>query len=633
MNDANSTHAQRLRLLARELEDRDLDAIIVPHEDEYLSEYLTPDLERVAFTCGFTGSAGVVLALREQSLGEPVPLPHGQEARRAACIITDGRYVVQARGQVDPGLFDCFNLREVGVGAWLRAMLPKGGRVGIDLSCIDYQRWQGLTGELSAAQVELVDTEGSLVDGIWEDRPEPPCPTVEIYPDEYNGLPSMEKRRNLANALREGGLDATIIGDPCSICWLLNIRSKAHSYLPVVNCRLVAYANDTLEWYIDDRHLDPALQEELENHIGHVNIFPASAFGDLLERLSSAACKVQVDPSTLNASIMSRLEAGGATVLQGMGLCDLPRARKNDVEIAGEYKAHIKDGVAMCRFLAWLDRASGQSEDEGEGEIRPEDLDEEALAARAEAFRADEGAFRGLSFATISALGPNAAMCHYNHREAGAPRRLGQDPLYLIDSGAHFLEGTTDITRTVLVGPGLTEEMRTIYTLVLKAHISLATAVFPQGTAGNQLDALARRPLWDYGLDFEHGTGHGVGHLLSVHEGPQSISPRRPGPPLEPGMVLSIEPGYYREGQFGFRLENLVVVEKCPRLGLEGMLSFSPLTMVPFDRRLISKDLLTPRERNYLNEYHHHVREHLRGASRNLSEADLRWLESATRAI
>ncbi|MBO8416478.1 MAG: aminopeptidase P family protein, partial [Proteobacteria bacterium] len=474
-----------------------------------------------------------------------------------------------------------------------------------------------------------------LVDAIWEDRPEPVLSQVEIYPDEYNGCPSMQKRQNLAKALRDEGFDATVISSPETICWLLNIRGRDRHCLPVINCRLVAYANEALEWYVNSKHLNDDLQGELEQHFGHIDIFPEERFEDMLERLCSARSRVYIDPAATNAAILKKLYEGGADVVEGLGLCEVPKACKNDLELAGEHKAHIKDGTAMCRFLTWLDEYTNLDKNtDAESFARDlEDVTEDTLAQKAEQLRKVEGDYIEASFDTISALGPNAAMCHYNHKNFGTPRQLGLDGMYLIDSGAHYLEGTTDITRTIKVGNNVTPEMMKMFTVVLKCHIALATAVFPRGTSGLQLDALARRPLWDLGLDYEHGTGHGVGHLLSVHEGPQNISSRSSTVPLRPGMIVSIEPGFYKDGEYGIRLENLVVVTPCSAPNMSHMLCFEPLTLVPFDLRLIERELLTAREREWLNNYHQHVYNLITSTATTLSDLELNWLAAATAAI
>ena len=630
-----------LDALKEKLIEHELDAILIPHDDEYLSGDLTPDCERIATLTGFTGSAGYVCVTVKQKGEFPleatnrkdetvqVNIEHGQ------AVFVDGRYKVQVKEQVDDEVYDTFNFAEVTPFDYLIAVLPKKSRVGVDLKCISRTYQQKLEKELNMAGIELVATDENLFDVIWEGRPHPVCSAVELYPDEYNGCPSLQKRKNLAKALRDRGLDATIISRPESVCWLLNIRGRDRDYLPVINCRLVAYANEAMEWYLNLDHLTDEIQANLEDHIGHIDIFPEAGFDDVLERLSSSNCKVYVDSTSTNAHIFEQLTVKGAQVVEGLGLCEIPKACKNSIELAGEHKAHLKDGVALCRFLAWLDditKADNITDLEAY-QRRIEDLDEAVLAEKAEYFRKIEGDYIEPSFATISALGPNAAMCHYNHAEVSEARKFGKDPLYLIDSGAHFIEGTTDITRTILVGPNLTEHMQTLYTLVLKAHIALASTIFPHGTCGMQLDAIARRPLWEHGYDYEHGTGHGVGHLLAVHEGPHNISTRSSTVPLEVGMVVSIEPGYYETDEFGIRLENLYEVSRCSQAGFTDMLCFEPLTLVPFDTRLIIREMLSPTERTWLNEYHQNVLTVIKNTATTLSDLEVSYLTEATCAI
>ncbi len=639
-NQVRDTQLDMLDRLRELMTEKDLSALIISHDDEYLSASLTPDCERISTLTGFTGSAGTVCiagSIRSElpetifSQDKSAELPFG----RPAAVFVDGRYKVQVKEQVDLNEYDTYEYSQVSAAQWLAAILPRNAKVGIDLSCISYRAYQKLKQELRTAHLFLEELPVNPVDSVWDDRPERSCSQVEIYPDEYNGCPSLQKRQNLALELRNNGYDAAVMCSPESICWLLNIRGRDRACLPVINCRLVAYANEALEWYIDDAHLAGGIEGSLEEHFGHVDIFPERRFDDVLDRLCGSNCRVYVDPDATNAHTIKRLYDGGARVVEGLGLCELPKAVKNPLEIAGEHRAHIKDGIAMIRFMAWLDDITRplESGDRSAYQRRVRDLDEGVMAERAETYRRIEGEYLGPSFDTISALGPNAAMCHYNHAENPKPRRMGTDPMYLIDSGAHFIEGTTDITRTILVGPGATEEMKTLYTLVMKAHIALASAVFPRGTSGLQLDAIARRPLWDYGYDYAHGTGHGVGHLLSVHEGPHGISTRYSSVPLEPGMVVSIEPGFYKENEYGIRLENLVVVTPCSLPNLSHMLCFQPLTLVPFDTRLLIRELLLTRERNWLNNYHQNVYNMIKSAASTLSDIEENFLTAATQPI
>ena len=640
----NSVFEQRVASLRELLDQNDLDALIVSHDDEYLSYELNEDEERLKYITGFSGSAGYAvitsndLKINEENIEiNQDNTENGIVVDRDCAVFVDGRYVVQVKEQIDSDIFQDFDLAKVKPAKWISSVMPKNSTVGIDINCVSYKEYISIKNELGMNNINLVATENNLVDKIWTDKPASVISEISIFPDEYNGCPSPQKRQLIAQTLRDKDLDATVICDPESICWLLNIRGKDRAYLPVINCKMVAYSNEALEWYINPNHFkDENLQDQLQEHIGHIDIFPEEAFDDVLDRLCSSSCTVYVDPETTNAHVMTKLYSGGAKVSEGLGLCQMPKACKNHIEVAGEYKAHIKDGIAMCRFISWLDNLTALDKPTDSDETflrRVEGVDEAELATRALSFRKVEAGFIEPSFATISALGPNAAMCHYNHENEATPRALGKDCLYLIDSGAHFIEGTTDITRTILVGPHITDEIKRMYTLVLKSHIALATLIFPKGTSGIQIDAIARRPLWDCGFDFAHGTGHGVGHVLSVHEGPQTISSRRSTVPLVPGMVLSDEPGYYKEGEYGIRLENLLVVMQCTQPGMQHMLCFSPLTLVPFDKRFINKELLSQKEIEWLNNYHQNVNNVITNAATSLTEDEITWLNKATAAI
>lgn len=640
----NSVFEQRVASLRELLDQNDLDALIVSHDDEYLSYELNEDEERLKYITGFSGSAGYAvitsndLKINEENIEiNQDNTENGIVVDRDCAVFVDGRYVVQVKEQIDSDIFQDFDLAKVKPAKWISSVMPKNSTVGIDINCVSYKEYISIKNELGMNNINLVATENNLVDKIWTDKPASVISEISIFPDEYNGCPSPQKRQLIAQTLRDKDLDATVICDPESICWLLNIRGKDRAYLPVINCKMVAYSNEALEWYINPNHFkDENLQDQLQEHIGHIDIFPEEAFDDVLDRLCSSSCTVYVDPETTNAHVMTKLYSGGSKVSEGLGLCQMPKACKNHIEVAGEYKAHIKDGIAMCRFISWLDNLTALDKPTDSDETflrRVEGVDEAELATRALSFRKVEAGFIEPSFATISALGPNAAMCHYNHENEATPRALGKDCLYLIDSGAHFIEGTTDITRTILVGPHITDEIKRMYTLVLKSHIALATLIFPKGTSGIQIDAIARRPLWDCGFDFAHGTGHGVGHVLSVHEGPQTISSRRSTVPLVPGMVLSDEPGYYKEGEYGIRLENLLVVMQCTQPGMQHMLCFSPLTLVPFDKRFIDKELLSQKEIEWLNNYHQNVNNVITNAATSLTEDEITWLNKATAAI
>ena len=467
----NSVFEQRVASLRELLDQNDLDALIVSHDDEYLSYELNEDEERLKYITGFSGSAGYAVITRNDLKINEESIEINQDnsenstlVERDCAVFVDGRYVVQVKEQIDTDIFQDFDLAKVKPAKWISSVMPKNSTVGIDINCISYKEYISIKNELGMNNINLVATESNLVDKIWTDKPAPVISEISIFPDEYNGCPSPQKRQLIAQTLRDKDLDATVISDPESICWLLNIRGRDRAYLPVINCKMVAYSNEALEWYINPNHFkDENLQDQLQEHIGHIDIFPEEAFDDVLDRLCSSSCTVYVDPETTNAHVMTKLYSGGAKVSEGLGLCQMPKACKNHIEVAGEYKAHIKDGIAMCRFLSWLDNLTALDKPTDSDEAflrRVEGVDEAELAARALSFRKVEAGFIEPSFATISALGPNAAMCHYNHENETTPRALGKDCLYLIDSGAHFIEGTTDITRTILVGPHITDEIK-----------------------------------------------------------------------------------------------------------------------------------------------------------------------------
>ena len=646
MSDQNkSIYEQRIAEIKQLLENYELDAIIVNHDDEYLSYELNESQERIKYISGFSGSAGYVVITanpKEELSNSGIDVTsskdgHKYHASKGNAVFVDGRYVVQVKEQISSELFDNYDFSKLSVEDYLSQVMNKNAKIGIDMNCISYKEYLKIKDTLEANNMELVQTNGNLVDKIWFGKPEEILSPIEIFNDEYNGCPSPKKRQEIAQYLRDHELDATVICDPESICWLLNIRGKDRKCLPIINCKMVAYSNEALEWYINQAHfVGDDIEDILQEHVGHVDIFPEERFDEVLDRLCQSSCSVLVDPDSTNAHTMMHLYEGGAKVVEDIGVCLLPKAKKNHIEIAGEYKAHIKDGIAMCRFLSWLDNLTKLDipvENDEAFTRRVEETTELDLANRALNFRKVEEGFIGLSFDTISALGPNAAMCHYNHETVAEPRALGHDSIYLIDSGAHFNEGTTDITRTILVSPHISDEIRKMYTTVLKSHIALASLIFPSGTSGMQIDAIARRPLWDLGLDYAHGTGHGVGHVLSVHEGPQNISSKRSLIPLEPGMVISCEPGFYKEGEYGIRLENLLVVIPCTKPGMQHMLCFSPLTLVPFDNRLIIKELLSQKEIDYLNNYHQNVNNVIAAAGTSLTEDELNWLNKATATI
>lgn len=592
--------ALRVAALRGYMAHQQLDALLIPHDDEHLGEYLPAEAERLAWLTGFNGSAGVAVVLAGQ-----------------AALFVDGRYTLQARQQAPATLFECRHLVEEPPLEWLAGQLQPGQRVGVDPRLHSLRWFRQARERLASRGLALVALEANPIDGLWQDRPAAGKAPARLYPEQLAGQSSRDKRQLIASQLRQQGLDAALLTQADSINWLLNLRGRDIPCLPVVLGFAVLHADASLDFFADPDKLDA---QALRRHAGDdVSLYPETQLAAVLVRLGEAKLRVLADADTANAWSQLTLEAAGASLVQGADPCLLPKACKNAVEQQGMQAAHLKDAVAMCRFLAWLDAlvaAGGEA-------------DEASLAERLAAFRQAQPGYLEPSFDSISALGPNAALPHYRHTN-GTPRSLGQDGLYLIDSGGHYLEGTTDITRTLQVGP-VSDEMRQQFTRVLQGHMALDSARFPRGTTGIQLDVLARLPLWQAGFNYDHGTGHGVGHCLSVHEGPQRISPKGSLVPLEPGMVLSNEPGYYREGAFGIRCENLLLVEED--LPLRGELArhrFRRLTLVPFDVRLLDRSLLTEAEIGWLNDYHAEIRQQVGPL---LDEESRAWLEQATRPL
>jgi Xaa-Pro aminopeptidase len=574
-------HAARLAALRAELGRRGLDGFAVPHADEHQGEYLPLRAERLAWLTGFTGSAGMALVLADE-----------------AAVFADGRYTLQVETQVDTALFTPQHLTEQPPATWLEAHMPAGAKLGYDPWLHTEVQVTGLRAAAEKAGGELVACADNPLDAVWADQPPPPIAPVEAHSLDFAGKASAEKRGEAAEALRAAGAEAAVLTLPDSIAWLLNVRGGdvARTPLPLSFAVLHGDATDEL----------------------------AAA----LDGLGRAGKRVLADRASAAAWVFEALRAAGATPVEGADPCQLPKAKKNDVELAGTRRAHRRDGASLCRFLARL-AAETPARAEGGGDLVG-GLGEIEAAERLLEFRRGNENFRDLSFDTISAAGPNAALPHYRVT-LESERRLGLGELYLVDSGGQYLDGTTDVTRTVAVG-GPSPEMRERFTRVLKGHIALATARFPKGTTGSQLDTLARVALWQAGLDFDHGTGHGVGSYLGVHEGPQRISKVPNKVALEPGMIVSNEPGYYKEGAYGIRIENLVaVIEDEARPGDERpMLAFETLTLAPIDPNLVESALLTPEETAWLDAYHARVRETLTPL---VDEATAKWLEAATGAV
>ncbi len=591
----NAATASRLASLRALLRTQGLDGLIVPHADEYQNEYIPPCAERLAWISGFTGSAGCVVVLSDR-----------------AALFVDGRYTLQAEMETDAVLFDRFHLVDYPPARWIADTVAAGTRLGFDPWLHTDNEVAGLRQACAKSGARLVSCPDNLIDAVWTDRPAPPATPMTAHPERYAGESSRAKRQRMARELAASGspTDALIVSAPDSLAWLFNVRGRDVAHTPLSLARAILYADGTADLFAASAKITPALLV----HLGtDVIVRPESDFPDALDALGGKT--VRLDPARAPFWIADRLHAAQATVHIGSDPCQLDKACKNAVELEGARAAHRRDGAALCRFLAWLETADG--------------IDECAAADRLEAFRREDPLFQDTSFATISGSGPNGAIIHY-HATPATNRRLQAGELYLLDSGGQYPDGTTDVTRTVAVAPhraapGAEERRR--FTLVLKGHIALSRAVFPKGTTGSQLDVLARLALWSEGLDYDHGTGHGVGSYLGVHEGPQRISKLPNAVPLLPGMIVSNEPGYYKPGAYGIRIENLLAVCNGP---VSDTLAFEPLTLAPIDRHLIDPALLDDAERAWLDRYHAHV---FRTLSPVLDVATVGWLEQATRPL
>jgi Xaa-Pro aminopeptidase len=575
-----------------------VDALLVPHSDEYANEYLPACAERLAFVTGFTGSAGTAVVGKD-----------------SAALFVDGRYILQAPRQVDTKIFEVLQVGKAKLGEWLANALKPGAVIGFDPKLHAPGTVDELAEELSSRRIRLKPLAGNLVDRLWgKQRPPPPQGAVVVHPLKYAGRSAEDKLAEIQATLRKDGQDAVVITFPPSICWLFNIRGSDVAHNPVTLAFAIVPASGKAELLIDPAKVG----REAKAHLTPLaRLSEPAALAARLTALKEAGKTVRLSPAT-PVWFHRRLKGGKARVVRVPDPCNLPKARKNATEIKGARAAHRRDGAAMAHFLAWLDReaASGR-------------IDEIAASKRLEELRAETQALKEISFDTISGAGPNGAIVHYRVNTA-SNRALKPGELYLVDSGAQYLDGTTDVTRTVAIGQP-TREMQERFTLVLKGHIAIATARFPKDTRGVDLDPFARRALWEAGLDFDHGTGHGVGSYLSVHEGPQSLS-KAGLVALEPGMIVSNEPGYYKKGAYGIRIENLLLVtepEKVPGGEREAM-SFETLTLVPIDRRLVVPGMLSAAELAWLNAYHARVREEI---CPELGPEDRAWLEQATAAI
>ncbi|WP_347716535.1 aminopeptidase P family protein [Sphingomonas sp.] len=592
-----SSYADRLAALRAQLAEDRLDGFVVPLTDEHMSEYVGSYAQRLEWLTGFRGSAGSAVVLPQE-----------------AAIFTDGRYTLQVRQQVSGDQWSYQSVPETSIADWLKEHAPQGGRIGYD-PWLHSRDWAKKAGEaLEARGATLVAVARNPIDVVWQDRPEASKAHLVIQPDSLAGQSSANKRTAIAEWLGKQGADAAILAALDSIAWTFNVRGADVSHTPVALAYALVNADGTADLFVASEKVGPDVAQHLGNG---VRLHERADFEEALTRLGGKT--VAVDPERSVAAIFEALEKGGAKIVTHRDPTVLPRAIKNPVEIAGHQAAQARDGAAIARFLRWV-----------EAEAPKGGLDELTASDRLEALRTEGGLLKDLSFDSISGSGPNGAIVHYK-ASPETNRPLEMNSLYLIDSGGQYADGTTDITRTLAIGQP-TDEMRDRFTRVLKGHIALATALFPKGVRGSQLDSFARRPLWEAGLDYAHGTGHGVGSFLSVHEGPQRIAPVGSGQaggdePLQAGMILSNEPGYYKGGEYGIRIENLVLVVTKQVTGAEKeILGFDTLTFAPIERRLVVTEMLSPAELGWLNAYHAEVVDKI---GHQLGAEDRAWLEAA----
>jgi Xaa-Pro aminopeptidase len=586
-------HRHRLRLLRAELKRRKLTGFYVPRADEFQGEYVAPYAERLYWLTNFRGSAGVAII-----------------TERHAAIFVDGRYVIQVRQQVDDRLFRPFHLIEEPPAQWISNNLKAGDRLGYDPWLVTAEQAARLQAACDSVGAQFVPTSPNPIDAVWPEQPARPLVPITIQPLKFAGETAAAKIKTMRKACL-GKADALVLTQPDSVAWLLNLRGFDVPHTPVVSAQAILPGTGKLTLFIDPRKVTGAVSAYLH---GIAEVRPPAEINAALKRLGRKAARVLIDPAWTPEHIRQLLAAARADIIARPDPVALAKARKNQTEREGARQAQKRDGVAMCRFLHWLELEAPAG--------RLTELD---AAERLKSFRDSSGKLKDLSFETIPAVGPHAAIPHY-HATTQSNRRIGRNEIFLIDSGGQYLDGTTDITRTVIVGQP-TPEMKDRFTRVLKGMIGLSVIRFPRGTTGSQIDVLARQTLWMAGLDFDHGTGHGVGAYLSVHEGPARIN-KSDRTALEPGMILSNEPGYYKQGAYGIRIENLIMVHEARQIdgGERAMLGFETLTLCPIDRRLIETSLLSAGERDWLNAYHARVLKELGGF---LSGKELAWLKKA----
>ncbi|HEY8128074.1 MAG TPA: aminopeptidase P family protein [Hyphomicrobium sp.] len=588
--------AERVKALRAYMAKSKIDAVLVPRADKHQGEYVPASTERLQWLTGFSGSAGIAVV-----------------AKKSAILMVDGRYTVQAATETDPSIFEISLLPRAKLAEWIIANVGKGHVIGFD-------PWNHTAGEINRLKaalapkgIKLASLPKNPIDLLWgKARPKPPQNPVIAQPIAFAGRTAADKISELQTRLKSESQSAVILTLPDSICWLFNIRGSDVAHNPVVLAFAIVPASGKAELFIAPDRLEPEARAEVAPV---AKLLPPAMLASRLKELKAKAKRVRLDTET--AAYWFEAKLGSKLIACGRDPCIVPKAIKTDAEVIGARAAHVRDGHAVVRFLAWLDDWAADGT-----------LDEITAVQKLEEFRRDTNMLRDVSFPTISGSGPNGAIVHYRVNEA-TNRRMHPGELFLIDSGGQYPDGTTDITRTVAIGQP-TEDMKRHFTAVLKGHIGVATARFPKGTRGIDLDPFARRALWQIGADFDHGTGHGIGSYLSVHEGPQSIS-RAGMAPLHPGMLISNEPGFYKVGEYGIRIENVVLVTIPEAIeGDREMMAFETLTLAPIDRRLVLPAMLEKSERDWLNSYHKHVFETL---APNLDQTSRNWLKQATQPI
>jgi len=594
--------APRIARIRELMAEEGLDALLIPRADQHQGEYVAPCSERLAWATGFTGSAGAAVILADR-----------------AVLFVDGRYTVQAHEQTDPALFTIESLVDNPPREWVKTNLKKGDRLGFDPWLHTVAEVRALEKSLEKIGATAVPLARNLVDAAWEDRPDEPTGRVIVHPLKYAGVAAEQKLDMLSGKLAAEGLDHTVLTDPASLAWTFNIRGSDVPHTPLALGFVILSAEGKPKVFLDERKLDAEAKTHLVN-LG--DLHAPAALLDELAKLARTGARFGLDENLAADRLRQVIEDNGGTVVAFADPAALPRAMKNETELAGTRAAHLRDGAALATFLAWLDRQEP-------GTLTEISVVEQLESTRAKVGEAMQMPLQEISFGTICGAGPNAALPHYRVNEK-SNRTVNVNELLLVDSGAQYFDGTTDVTRTVAIGQP-TDEMRKRFTLVLKGMIAISLLRFPEGTRGMDIDAFARQSLWRNGLDYNHGTGHGVGSYLSVHEGPQRIA-KTGATKLMPGMILSNEPGYYKPGHYGIRIENLIVVS--PAEPIEGgdlpMHSFETLTLAPIDRGLIEPSLLTEEERAWLNAYHRRVYQEI---SPLVDEETAKWLEQATAVI